>query len=390
MATNISTSAHSNYRRSSQSDTIIIGADPAGLAVGACLKRADIPFFLLEQSDKVGASWHGHYDRLHIHTNKATSNLPYLPFPQNYPRYPSRRQMIDYLELYAEKFQLERVFGQRVTAARRINGLWEVQTQDKTYQSVNLVVATGYNRKPNIPTWPGQRSFRGTMLHSSEYRNGVPFKNRKVLIVGFGNSGGEIALDVCEHGAQQPAISVRSPVNVLPRDLFGIPVVAIGIYQSMLPPSVADALNAPLLRLIIGDLSRYGLRKLPLGPMTQIQQKGRIPLIDIGTVKLIRKGRIDVYPGVRSFTESGVVFTDGREREFDAVILATGYRPYIHDFLRGVSPVHDDHGTPLFSGEETPIPGLYFCGFYVAPTGMLREVNLESRRISSSIVRKYK
>ncbi len=385
MGSGTSTPGHSKYRRVDDSDTIIIGAGPAGLSVGACLKRAGIPFDILEKSDTVGSSWRGHYDRLHIHTSKGTSNLPYFPFPKDYPRYPSRKQVIEYLEMYAEKFQLDPRFGQCVAAARRVDGYWEVQTQDTIYQAVNLVVSTGYNRKPYIPAWPDQPSFRGTMLHSSEYRNGKPFKNHKVLVVGFGNSGGEIALDLWEYGIRNPAIAVRSPVNVLPRDLFGIPVVTIGIFQSKLPPRVTDALNAPILRLVMGDLSRYGLRKLPLGPITQILRDGRIPFIDIGSIKLIREGRIDVYPGIQRFTEEGVVFTDGRKRQFDAVILATGYRPCIHDFLKDVPAVHDDDGTPLFSGGEVPIAGLYFCGFYVAPTGILREIALEARRISEII-----
>jgi indole-3-pyruvate monooxygenase len=87
------------------------------------------------------------------------------------------------------------------------------------------------------------------------------------LVVGFGNSGGEIAIDLWEHGAR-PSLAVRSPVNVIPRDLLGIPILAIGILQSKLPPRWADALNAPHLRVVMGDLTRYGLRKLPQGPIT--------------------------------------------------------------------------------------------------------------------------
>ena len=98
-------------------DTIIIGAGPAGLAVAACLKRAAVPALILEQSDKVGATWHRHYDRLHLHTDKAHSALPFVPFPRDYPRYPSRLQVIAYLEAYARAFQLEIRFGQEVVAA---------------------------------------------------------------------------------------------------------------------------------------------------------------------------------------------------------------------------------------------------------------------------------
>jgi indole-3-pyruvate monooxygenase len=367
--------------------TLIIGAGPAGLAVGACLRRAGMPFLILEQSQQVGSAWRRHYDRLHLHTDKAHSALPFLPFPKDTPRYPSRLQVITYLEAYARQFQLEPRFGQQVVAARKVNSLWEVQTQDASYQGANLVVATGTNREPYLPAWSGQDRFQGRVLHSSEYQNGAPFKDQSVLVVGFGNSGGEIAIDLWEHGAR-PSLAVRGPVNVIPRELLGIPILAISILQRKLPPRWADALNAPVLRLAVGDLSHYGLRQLPHGPVTQIERDGRVPLIDVGTVQLIKRGQIGVCPGIESFTEDGVIFTDGTHRPFDAVILATGYRPRVNAYLQGASAALDENGRPLSTGRESVVPGLYFCGYYVSPTGMLREIALEARRISAAIVGK--
>lgn len=370
------------------SHSIIVGAGPAGLAVGACLKQVGIPCLILEQSHQVGAAWHRHYDRLQLHTDKAHSALPFVPFPRDYPRYPSRLQVIQYLEAYAQAFQLEPRFGQQVVTARPANGSWEVQTQDTLYQALNLVIATGYNREPYLPTWPGQTSFQGSLLHSSQYRNGEPFKSQRVLVVGFGNSGGEIAIDLWEHGAQ-PGLAVRSPVNVIPRELFGIPILAIGILQSKLPPRLADALNTPILRATIGDLTPYGLRKLPYGSMTQIHREAHIPLIDVGTIQLIKRGQITVYPGIETFTEKGVTFTGGDQREFEAIILATGYRPRVNAFLEGASAAYDANGTPSSSGREAPVSGLYFCGYHVSPTGMLREIALEAKRISAAIAQKH-
>lgn len=367
--------------------TIIIGAGPAGLAVGACLKRAKLSCLILEQADKVGSAWRQHYDRLHLHTAKTHSALPFVPFPKAYPRYPSRVQMISYLEAYAQQFQLEPKCGQQVIAARYTHDGWEVQTQDTRYQAQNLVIAAGYTREPYLPNWSGQTDFRGTILHSSQYRNSEPFKQQKVLVVGFGNSGGEIAIDLYEHGAH-PSMSVRSPVNVIPRELLGIPILTIGLLQRRLPARWADALNAPILRLAVGDLTPYGLRQLPHGPQAQIQRDARIPLIDVGTIKLIKRGQITVYPGIERFTADGVSFTDGKQGKFDAVILATGYRPRVNSFLEGAAATYDEHGTPLSSGQATPISGLYFCGYHVSPTGMLREIALEAQRISAAIARK--
>lgn len=369
-------------------ETIVIGAGPAGLAVGACLQRAGTPFVILEQASNVGATWHGHYERLHLHTSKSLSALPYLSFPKDYPRYPSRLQMIDYLEEYASHFALEPKFGQRVVTARPAAGGWEVQTQDACFQATNLVVATGYARAPYLPYWPGQADFQGECLHSSAYHNGEPFRHRHVLVVGFGNSGGEIAIDLWEHGAQT-SMAVRSPVNVVPREVLGVPNVAISLAQNKLPSKIADAINAPILRLRFGDLTRYGLRRPPHGPLAQIAGEQRIPLIDVGTIKLIKQGEIKVFPGIERLTPTGVIFTDGRQQAFDAVVLATGYRPRVDTFLGGADAACDDQGTPLCSGRETQVAGLYFCGFYVSPTGMLREIGLEARRIAAAIAKKY-
>jgi cation diffusion facilitator CzcD-associated flavoprotein CzcO len=366
------------------SDAIIVGAGPAGLAVGACLARAGVAATILEQAGRVGASWHRHYSRLHLHTDKARSQLPFAAFAPECPRYPSRQQVIDYLETYARAFGLGIRLGQQVVDARPMDGAWQVRTQDQTYQARNLVVATGYNREPNLPTWRGQPSFRGTLLHSSEYRDGERFRGQRVLVVGFGNSGGEIAIDLYEHGAE-PSIAVRGPVNVVPRELFGIPIQAISLLQSRLPPRVADLMSRPILRLAIGDLSRLGLQKGPEGPMAQIRRRGRIPLIDVGTIELIRRGRIAVCPGLASFAADGVVLADGTHRSFDAVILATGYRPRVEAFLRGAAVALDRDGAPVSSGSETAIPGLYFCGFRVSPAGMLREIGREARRIGAAI-----
>jgi cation diffusion facilitator CzcD-associated flavoprotein CzcO len=370
------------------SQTIIIGAGPAGLAVGACLKQANVPCLILEQSAQVGSVWHRHYDRLHLHTDKTNSQLPYFPYPLTYPRYPSRTQVIKYLESYAAKFHLDIRFRQQVMSARYEDELWAVQTQDHLYQAQNLVLAAGHNREPFRPVWPGQESFKGLIMHSSEYRNGELFRGKKVLVVGFGNSGGEIAIDLWEHGAQV-GLSVRGGVNVIPRELFGIPILTISILQSQMPARLADAINVFILRFAIGDLTKYGLRKLPYGPMTQMRQHAHIPLIDVGTLKLIRGGQVRIYGEVREFCEDGVIFTGGQQIQTQAVVLATGYRPHVNAFLTGMAAAtYDADGRPLSSGRESSMPGLYFCGYHVSPTGMLREIALEAKKIRASIVRK--
>jgi indole-3-pyruvate monooxygenase len=365
---------------------VIVGAGPAGLAVGACLQHAGIPFVMLERAAQIGISWRNHYERLHLHTAKRFSALPYLPFPADYPRYPSRQQMIDYLELYAQRFQLQPRFNQNVLRLSVENGHWQTQTEDFVYSSDFVVMATGLNESPTIPTWPDQERFKGPILHSSSYRNGEPYRGQNVLVVGFGNSGTEIALDLTEHGAI-PAMSVRSPINVVFRDRFGIPVQLISIAMSPLPSRVIDAINRPILRMAFGDLSPYGLQQAPYGATTQVREQGKIPVIDIGTIGLIKQGKIKVYPGIERFTEDGLIFSDGKRHAFDAVILATGYHVKLNNLISGQA-VFDVRGYPVESGRASSLPGLYFCGFQNSAAGLLRKIRIEAKGIARDIAGK--
>lgn len=230
-------------------DTLIVGASAAGLATAACLKQAGQSFEIVEATDHVGNAWRHHYDRLHLHTPKSSSALPGLGMPRDWPRYPAREQVVDYLQHYRAHHGLEPHFGQEVARLGPCDGAWVATTGDRQWRSRNVVVATGATRRPVRPVWPSMDSYRGQVLHSSEYRNGLPWRGRPVLVVGFGNSACEQAIDLVECGAR-PHLSVRSGVNVVPRDLLGVvPVLQLGVAMRHLPNPVADALAWPLVRL---------------------------------------------------------------------------------------------------------------------------------------------
>ncbi|MFC6236767.1 flavin-containing monooxygenase [Longivirga aurantiaca] len=363
---------------------LVIGGSAAGLATAACLKDTGVPFEVLEATDVVGTAWRHHYDRLHLHTPKSASTLPGTPMPRGWPRYPAREQVVEYLETYAAEHGIEPRFGQTVSSIERAGSGWTVTTQDTTWHADHVVVATGATRVPVRPSWPGLESFGGAVLHSSEYRNGEPWRGGSVLVVGFGNSACEQAIDLVEHGVAAH-LSVRSQVNVLPRDLLGIPVLKMGIAMRVLPTGLADALAAPLVRLTVGDITKVGLRKLPYGPNTQIKNDKHIPLLDIGTMDHIKAGRIAVHGDIERFTASGVVFDDGAQVDVDAVVLATGYRPALEDLLPEWRAVCGDDGRPIVSGGPTALPGLWFVGQFVSPSGMLREMGLEAKRVAAAV-----
>jgi cation diffusion facilitator CzcD-associated flavoprotein CzcO len=370
---------------SSESPLLVIGAGPAGLAIGASLEKVGKHAVILEASDRVANAWHQHYERLHLHTARALSGLPYLPMPRDWPRYPSRLQVIEYLDRYAEHFKLEIRFGQEVRRVARREDAWIVETPEERRRAEHVFFATGYSRVPNIPDWPDRASYRGQVLHSSDYRRGDTFKGQRVLVVGLGNSGGEIAIDLVESGAKVK-LSIRGGVNVIPRDMLGRPVQETGILFEKLGLSLAasDAIARWVSWLAFGDLSRIGLSPRKEGVATQIEA-GRIPLIDVGTVDLIRRGTIELTPGVARYTASGVRFADGNEAEFEAIVLATGYRTGLEALLEDHS-VLDQEGRPRLDLGDEPQPGLHFIGFVNPPTGFLRRIAIDAKRLAAQIV----
>jgi cation diffusion facilitator CzcD-associated flavoprotein CzcO len=367
----------------SDAETAIIGAGPAGLACAAALKKIGRSVVVLEKADKVGSSWHHHYDRLKLHTDKRHSGLPGLPMPDHYPKYPSRDQLIAYLEDYADHHGIKPRFGMRVLGVKRGKG-WIIETDTEALTVKQAIFATGIAGWPYRPEWQGLESFSGRVLHSSEYANPKPFAACSVLVVGLGNSGGEIAMDLADAGIDV-SLSVRGPVNIVPRDLFGIPVLSFAILQRLLPYAVVDTLNAPILRLAVGNLEKFGLRRPAKGPVAQIVEDRKIPLLDIGTVDRIRRGMIAVRPGIKRISGADVHFDDGARRQFDVIIQATGYRPSLRSLLPDHHDTLDVSGAPIICGRATRHAGLFFCGYIAVSTGQLREIGLEAARIAKAI-----
>ena len=376
-----------HYSRTTvRTNTVIVGAGAAGLAIAACLRRHRVPLVVLEQNRDIGSAWLKRYERLHLHTHKNHSSLPYLSFPRHYPPYPSRLQFADYLEIYAKKFRIEPRFDEKVRSIMRLGSVWSSRAKRSDYLSRNLIIATGYSQKPVLPSLKGKTSFPGQILHSSAYKNGEPFSEQNVLVVGCGNSGGEIAVDLHEHGANV-SMSIRGPVNVIPRDVLGVSSHRLSVMMRGLPTTVADSLSAPLVQMSLGNPSDYGLQPSSKGPLTQIKEDSRVPLLDIGTMKLIRDGHITVFNEIDRIKENDVFFKSGDQKSFDAIVLATGFKHNVGSFFRDVNLVADESGNITSSGQKTALPGLYFCGFHNAPYGFIREIGIEAKRIAHLIKR---
>ncbi len=367
--------------------TIVVGAGPAGLAVAGLLRQRGRELTLLEAGPRIAHSWRHHYDRLHLHTPKQTSELPGLGFPAGTPTFPSRQQFVDYLDAYAKRFELEPRLNERVTRAQRLDGHWSVTTQSEQYLADNLVITTGLLRVPFRPTLPGENDFGGAISHVSTYANPTAFEGKRVLVVGFGNSAAEIAFDLAERGVEV-GVAVRSPCNVIPRKLMEIPA---GVPRSLfvwiarkLPRAWQDAFMRAAAKRALGNLEPYGIQPLPYG-VTSGLALGKVPLIDVGTIDAIKSGRITVYPALSRLTNTGATFDDGRSARFDHVLLATGYRTGLHDLIHDSTLVLDEAGVPKTVGRESELPNLYFVGFEVRLLGLLFTTMLDARSVVDNL-----
>ena len=362
---------------------LVVGAGPAGLAAAACLKQRGVDALVLEAAPALGDAWRHHYDWLRLHTVKQQSHLPGMPFAKELPRYPSRADVVAYLEAYAAHFGIAPRTNEAVRAVRAADGGFVVESTRGVHRARAVVLATGLNRLPNPDRLPGQEDFRGALLHSARYRNGDAFAGQGVLVVGAGNSGGEIALDLAERGAQ-PTIAVRTPVNIVPRDFLGMPMQLTSIRVRKLPIAVGDRLGRLVSRLAFGNLARYGFARPELGPLSAFKLRRRVPLIDVGTIAAIKRGEIAVKPGVERLTETGAVFADGSAAAFDAVVLATGFRPALTEIV-AVPGVLDDDGYPRDWQGGGACPNLFFVGYLQPATGLLRQIAIDAEMVAAAI-----
>ncbi|MGW0712531.1 flavin-containing monooxygenase [Streptomyces sp. NPDC002643] len=369
----------------------VIGGGPGGLAAAYALRARGVRAVVLERSDQVGASWRRHYDRLHLHTTRRLSALPGLPMPRRFGRWVSRDNVVRYLEKYAEVHELEIVTGVEVSRVERsADGTgWLLRaTGGRELIGGAVVVATGHNHTPRVPDWPGRDTYTGDFVHAAQYRNAEPYAGRDVLVVGVGNTGAEIAVDLFEGGAARVRLAVRTAPHIVRRSTAGWAAQYTGVLVRHLPVALVDRLARPMAKLAVPDLSEHGLPRPDTGLYSRVNE-GSIPVQDVGLIDAVRKGRVEVVAAVEGFEDGKVVLTDGSRLEPDAVIAATGYRRALEGLV-GHLDVLDGRGRPVVHGARTPknAPGLYFTGFTNPISGMFRELALDAEKIAKAIAHK--
>ncbi|KAF7818248.1 putative indole-3-pyruvate monooxygenase YUCCA10 [Senna tora] len=331
-----------------EESVIIVGAGPSGLSVAACLTKASIPFIILEREDCFASLWNKYsYDRLHLHLRKQFCQLPHMSFPTSYPQYVPKNLFLHYLHDYVSRFTITPLYRRQVEEADYDEGArkWKVKARNiasgqvEEYSGRCLVVATGETSEPYVPAVEG---FQGRLLHSTQFKCGKDFKNEHVLVVGCGNSGLEIALDLANHGAKT-SILARSPIHFMSREMvhFGLCLV------KYMPVKIVDTIMVLLSKLVYGDATKYGIERPKEGPFYMKVKYGKYPVMDVGTFNKIKSGEIQVLQGeIESLKGKEVVFKNGKSEAFDSIVFCTGFRRTTQKWLKGDDYLLDHDGLP--------------------------------------------
>jgi hypothetical protein len=362
-------------------EALVLGAGAAGLATSRELLRAGVPHVVLERGDQVGCTWANLYESLVLHTAKGLSALPGLPFPSSVPVFPTRRDVLDYLYRYTEVFKLPIETGTDVTALRRGAGTWVARTAaGVTIEARAVVVATGIVSNPHVPAIPHRHLYQGRLLHSIDYRRPDGFAGNRVLVVGAGNSAGEISVELARAGADV-TLAVRTGASIVPREIAGIPIQYFSFALAALPRPAQRAAAT-----VIARLSEL-VRGPAVLPPPRVSSCSNVPLIGFYLADAIRAGAIRVKGDFAELTRTGVRFRDDSEEPFDVVILATGYRAAVS--LLGDAIRLDDCGFARRRERVVSVdqPDLYFVGHNYDIRGGLanirRDATLAAKRIKS-------
>jgi cation diffusion facilitator CzcD-associated flavoprotein CzcO len=352
---------------------------------------------VLERGDSVGYVWANLYDSLTLHTGKHMSALPGMSFPRSAPLFVPRAQFVQYLLDYAERFGLPVRTGWSVVGIDSLTSegdRWRIRARTEhgevTLRCRDLVIATGIVANPRIPSIVGAEEFRGAggqLLHAVEYRRPDSFHGKRVLVIGVGNSGGEIASEIADSGngdgrVTPVTISVRSGANVVPRAILGIPIQYLARYVRKLPRKAREAVVR-----VIGILVEKR-RGPPVLPRPNYGPLDAIPLIGFHLVDAIRAGLIEVRGAIECLTARGARFRDGKEpleQLFDAVILATGFAPALAPLGQLIRT--DAKGFAMRSDRITSADhaGLYFVGHNYDTTGGLANIAQDARHAAKRI-----
>jgi len=336
---------------------LVVGAGPIGLAMADALKQRGIAFDQVDASDGIGGLWrHGVYQGVHIVSSKKSTGYTHYPMPAHYPDFPSSTQVLRYLESFAHDRNLDSYIEVRRKVVRAVplaDERWKVMFDDgeeRIYKGV--VVCNGHHWDKRMPRYRGR--FTGNFIHSSDYKEPKQLQGRRVLVIGGGNSGCDIACEAARVGASCDW-SLRSGYWFLPKTAFGRPLTDLPIWG--LPVSMQRLILRGLVRVFIGDYRRYGLQR----PDHKIFE--RHPAFGTDVLNYLRQGRIKPRTDVVRFSGTKAHFNDGSVGDYDLVVAATGFNNAFPFLSKNVVPIED--GVVQVYGGAFPdtVKNLYIIGW---------------------------
>lgn len=371
-------------------DVLIIGAGPAGLAVAYELKRRGLGPRIIDSADRIAVPWRQRHDALRLNTHRWCSSLPGLRIPPSAGAFPSRDAFVAYLEEYERFLSLPIEWGVRVEAINRAGRTpWRVETCEGPIFARDVIVATGPDRVPVMPQWPGAETFTGDITHAAQFRRPSDYRGRRVLVVGGGNSAFDLASCLTRVDVRQLWMSIRHGATVISRRFLGVPVQPLAVALRHAPRWYQDGTTAQLSWATFGRLERFGVPKPPKGALTRFLEDGVAPAIDDGFVAALRAGRAEVVPEIERFAGANVRLADDRTLTPDTVLCATGYRTGLEPIV-GHLGVLQENGRPRFFADDCSeeLRGLWFVGHHSNFHGNLYARGVEARRLARALVRR--
>ena len=365
---------------------IVVGAGLSGLACAEALARRNIPVRILEAKGRVAEPWRARHPQLRLNVHRHFAQLPGRPMPKTDGTYVRRDTVVRYLEAYAAALPVDIDYGVKVLSVHCSQDGWEIETTQGSLHCAHLVFATGRDRVPHIPDWPGSNSFQGEIIHAAHLGDVTRFNGKRVLVVGAGNSGGDVLNHLAKHAAVEVSVSIRYGPAVVPARVFGFPLHRAANLFAAMPLWLVDPAFRLTQRLFLGNLRRYGVTSHPMGGGTRLAREGVAFAIDDGFVSAIKSGHFVVHRDIAKFERDTVLFSDGRSVQPEVVIAATGYGTGL-DTLVGHLRVLDDRGLPHCpAGEEDPSnPGLWFTGYRAVFQGYFHAAGIAGDKIADAI-----
>ena len=350
-------------------DVGIVGAGPSGLMLARRLAATTASFEVYERNGDVGGIWDidapgsPMYESAHFISSRTLSGIPGFPMPEDYPDYPDHRRLLSYIRAYADEFDLRKhvIFGTSVERATpSADGVWELQLDGETRRCRYLICANGVTWEPNLVNWPGE--FNGEIRHTVTYRSPTEFEGKRVLVVGGGNTGADIACDAST-AAGQAFWSMRRGYHLIPKHVMGKPADVFADDGPKLPHWLELRVFTAILRILNGDLRRYGLPK----PDHRLFESH--PLMNTQILHHLSHGDCIAKPDVHRFDGDEVVFADGSRERIDLVIAATGYHqtcPYLDDGVLATRGGRPDLYLSMFARNHPNLAALGLIEFAAA------------------------